>query len=137
MKKRLKKKSGFTLVELLVVIAIISILAVVAVPSLFQNINKAKAADVVADYSAIRSAVISMYADGELTTSTAISDLDVADLSTNTHELAVTDSNGNLKVTLTIDAKNSDIAKKVAKNINVASSNITGAKVTVDIIKQE
>ena len=119
------------------VIAIISILSVVAVPSLFQNINKAKAADVVADYSAIRSAVISMYADGELTTSTTISDLDVADLSTNTHELAVTDSNGNLKVTLTIDAKNSDIAKKVAKNINVASSNITGAKVTVDIIKQE
>lgn len=137
MKKRLKKKSGFTLVELLVVIAIISILAVVAVPSLFQNINKAKAADVVADYSAIRSAVISMYADGELTTSTAISDLDVADLSTNTHELAVSDSNGNLKATLTIDAKNADVAKKVAKNINVDSSNITGAKVTVDIIKQE
>ncbi|MGL5506535.1 MAG: type II secretion system protein, partial [Paraclostridium sp.] len=52
-----------TLVELLVVIAIIGILAVVAVPALFKNINKAKIADVEADYSAIKSAVLSYYTD--------------------------------------------------------------------------
>lgn len=61
----LKKKNnkGFTLVELLVVIAIIGILAVVAVPALFKNINKAKVADLEADYNAIKSAALSYYTD--------------------------------------------------------------------------
>lgn len=58
-----KNNKGFTLVELLVVIAIIGILAVVAVPALFKNINKAKVADVESDYSAIKSASLSYYAD--------------------------------------------------------------------------
>ena len=58
-----KNNKGFTLVELLVVIAIIGILAVVAIPALFKNINKAKVADVESDYSAIKSAVLSYYAD--------------------------------------------------------------------------
>ena len=61
----LKKKNnkGFTLVELLVVIAIIGILAVLAVPALFKNIEKGKIADLESDISAIRSAVLSKYAD--------------------------------------------------------------------------
>ena len=60
----LKKNSkGFTLVELLVVIAIIGILAVVAVPALFKNIEKGKVADLEGDISALRSAVLSYYAD--------------------------------------------------------------------------
>ena len=58
-----KNNKGFTLVELLVVIAIIGILAVVAVPALFKNIEKGKVADLEADISAIRSAVLSVYAD--------------------------------------------------------------------------
>lgn len=58
-----KNKKGFTLVELLVVIAIIGILAVVAVPALFSNINKAKVASVESDYSSIKSAALSFYAD--------------------------------------------------------------------------
>ncbi|WP_286316207.1 type IV pilin protein [Romboutsia ilealis] len=58
-----KNNKGFTLVELLVVIAIIGILAVVAVPALFKNIEKGKVADLEADISAIRSAVLSYYAD--------------------------------------------------------------------------
>lgn len=58
-----KNNKGFTLVELLVVIAIIGILAVVAVPALFKNIEKGKIADLEADISAIRSAVLSYYAD--------------------------------------------------------------------------
>ncbi len=62
-----KNNKGFTLVELLVVIAIIGILAVVAVPALFKNINKAKVADVESDYSAIKSASLSYYADNNQT----------------------------------------------------------------------
>lgn len=58
-----KNKKGFTLVELLVVIAIIGVLAVVAVPALFSNINKAKVASVESDYSSIKSAALSYYAD--------------------------------------------------------------------------
>ncbi|WP_243446434.1 type II secretion system protein [Romboutsia weinsteinii] len=58
-----KNQKGFTLVELLVVIAIIGILAVVAVPALFKNINKAKVADLQADYSAFKSASLSYYTD--------------------------------------------------------------------------
>ena len=58
-----KNNKGFTLVELLVVIAIIGILAVVAVPALFKNIEKGKIADLESDISAIRSAVLSKYAD--------------------------------------------------------------------------
>lgn len=58
-----KNNKGFTLVELLVVIAIIGILAVVAVPALFKNINKAKVADLEADYNAIKSAALSYYTD--------------------------------------------------------------------------
>lgn len=61
--KKCKNNKGFTLVELLVVIAIIGILAVVAVPALFKNIEKGKVADLEADMSAIRSAVLSYYAD--------------------------------------------------------------------------
>ena len=61
--KSKKNNKGFTLVELLVVIAIIGILAVVAVPALFKNIEKGKVADLEGDISAIRSAVLSYYAD--------------------------------------------------------------------------
>ena len=58
-----KNNKGFTLVELLVVIAIIGILAVVAVPALFKNIEKGKVAELESDISAIRSAVLSYYAE--------------------------------------------------------------------------
>jgi prepilin-type N-terminal cleavage/methylation domain-containing protein len=61
--KKKKNNKGFTLVELLVVIAIIGILAVVAVPSLFKQVDKSKAAKVEANYSAIKSGIQSYYAD--------------------------------------------------------------------------
>ncbi|MDU1540387.1 MAG: prepilin-type N-terminal cleavage/methylation domain-containing protein [Paeniclostridium sordellii] len=63
MLKKKKGNKGFTLIELLVVIAIIGILAVVAVPALFRNIEKAKAADLESDISAIKSASLSYYGD--------------------------------------------------------------------------
>ncbi len=59
MLKKKKNNKGFTLVELLVVIAIIGILAVVAVPALFKNIEKSKAASLESDISAIKSATLS------------------------------------------------------------------------------
>lgn len=71
-----KNSKGFTLVELLVVIAIIGILAVVAVPSLMKNIDKGKAADIVAECNAIRTAAITRYADTGTLAITSASDLD-------------------------------------------------------------
>ena len=61
-----KNNKGFTLVELLVVIAIIGILAVVAVPTLFNNIEKGKVADLEGDISAIKSGALSYYADNSV-----------------------------------------------------------------------
>lgn len=63
MLKKKKNNKGFTLIELLVVIAIIGILAVVAVPALFNNINKAKVADLKSDYNAYKSASLAYYTD--------------------------------------------------------------------------
>lgn len=51
------------MVELLVVISIIGILASVALPALFKNIEKAKIAELESQISAIRSAVLTIYAD--------------------------------------------------------------------------
>lgn len=61
-----KNNKGFTLVELLVVIAIIGILAVVALPSLFSNIQKSKAAELESEYNGIRSASMAFYADNNV-----------------------------------------------------------------------
>ena len=142
-KKLRKNKKGFTLVELLVVIAIIGILAVVAVPSLFKNINKAKAADIVSDYSAIKAAVISDYADGKLEDGTYTSNggningLDVQDLSeeaTYTLDVNATQS----KATLTITTKDNAIAERVAESISgvQGTSSSNDKVVTVDILKK-
>lgn len=153
--KKGKNNKGFTLVELLVVIAIIAILAVVAVPSLMKNINKAKVADIVADYSAIKAQVLATYADDSLKngdykkamneTTLAIptsgsgsqaTPLEVHDLSKEASYLleikAGTDGNQTAKLTIT--AKNSDIASKVSDNINGTHAD-KAVTVTVDILK--
>lgn len=83
MLKKKKNNKGFTLIELLVVIAIIGILAVVAVPALFNNINKAKVADLKSDYNAYKSATLAYYTDHN--------DFPVADGQTK----AITDKTGN------------------------------------------
>lgn len=141
--KKLKKNKGFTLVELLVVIAIIGILAVVAVPSLFKNINKAKAADIVSDYSAIKAAVTSAYADGDLQTGLYTNKedgtisyngnvLDVQDLSKEA-DYSLNVNASKLTATLTITAKDKDIAKRVAESISGKQVDET---ITVDILKK-
>ena len=72
----MKNNKGFTLIELLVVIAIIGILAVVAVPALFKNIDKAKSSEIESDYSAIRSAALSYYAENGSLDQIKIEDLE-------------------------------------------------------------
>ena len=143
-----KNNKGFTLVELLVVIAIIGILAVVAVPSLMKNINKAKAADIVADYSAIKAEVISEYADSSLEAGTytntadgklqvdADTVLDVQDLSGEaTYSLVIANTtSGNATAVLTITAQNDDVATRVKDDINGTIADATKNIVTVDIL---
>lgn len=147
--KKGKNNKGFTLVELLVVIAIIAILAVVAVPSLMKNINKAKVADIVADYSAIKAQVLATYADDSLENETYTKEMGVTELSTSStpkktlevhdlskeakYVLAVKAGNdGNQTATLTITAKTSDIASKVKDGIN---GTLNDKVVTVEILK--
>ncbi|QJA10245.1 type II secretion system protein [Romboutsia sp. CE17] len=155
--KKGKNNKGFTLVELLVVIAIIAILAVVAVPSLMKNINKAKVADIVADYSAIKAQVLATYADDSLvdgtytkamdgttlamqaksedespaepTTKSTTESIEVNDLSKEA-EYSLVVKNQTAKLTIT--TKHKDIAEKVAEAIN---GNQTAKKVNVEILK--
>ncbi|MCF7908007.1 MAG: prepilin-type N-terminal cleavage/methylation domain-containing protein [Candidatus Omnitrophica bacterium] len=56
-------RKSFTLIELIVVIAIIAILAAIIAPNAFRAIQKAKASRIIADFTAIKSASMSFYAD--------------------------------------------------------------------------
>lgn len=136
-------KKGFTLVELLVVIAIIGILAVVAVPSLMKNIEKSKAAKFVADYSAVKSAVMAEYAENPTTTSTTLLDGNlstslVEDLSSSTaadYILDVTTSGTNItSVNLTIQTNNKNVAAKVVEQIT-SSLGLTSANATSKVVQ--
>ena len=149
MMNKARKNKGFTLVELLVVIAIIGILAVVAVPALMKNINKAKAADIVSDYSAIKAQVLATYADDSLESGTYVKEenktelkegelkkIDVNDLSTEAKYILNVAKN---QASLQIDVDNKDIAERVAKDINVPVEKIQNSSntstITVQILK--
>ncbi|HYF79131.1 MAG TPA: prepilin-type N-terminal cleavage/methylation domain-containing protein [Symbiobacteriaceae bacterium] len=58
---RLRKREGFTLIELLVVVAIIGLLATLAMPRVFESINKAKRAQGDADLHTISTAIEQLY----------------------------------------------------------------------------
>ncbi|MBO3444080.1 prepilin-type N-terminal cleavage/methylation domain-containing protein [Clostridium sp. CCUG 7971] len=143
-----KNQKGFTLVELLVVIAIIGILAVVAVPALFKNINKAKAADLLADYNAFKSATLSYYSDKNdyptALTGTTDTDLDEYMESVPTdspfggdYKIGASDSEAKFKITFTASQTiPEDIKNKIEADSNraivVGSDNL----VTMTIIKK-
>lgn len=149
LRNKRKSNKGFTLVELLVVIAIIGILAVVAVPSLMKNINKAKAADIVSDYSAIKAQVLATYADDSLVDGnyTKAKDatileipsevsgkkeaIEVSDLSTEAQYKLDVISN---TATLTMIIESADIAQRVADSINVDITQ-NSTEIEVQILK--
>ncbi|MGX4601541.1 type II secretion system protein [Faecalimicrobium sp. JNUCC 81] len=146
-----KNQKGFTLVELLVVIAIIGILAVVAVPALFKNINKAKVADLLADYNAFKSATLSYYSDKNdypegltgLTGANEAKDLDeyMESVPTNSpfggdYKIDTTGSDAKFKIKFTSSQTiPEDIKNKIEADSNNAIKVVDGSKVTMTIIK--
>jgi prepilin-type N-terminal cleavage/methylation domain-containing protein len=58
---RLRKREGFTLIELLVVVAIIGLLATLAMPRVFESINKAKRAQGDADVHTMSTAIEQLF----------------------------------------------------------------------------
>lgn len=139
--KKLKKQNnkGFTLVELLVVIAIIGILAVVAVPSLFKNIDKAKASQVVTNVKALKTEILTEYANSNtdaaivttMTTGTYIKDLLELD-STGAGSLGETytvvdrGTNSDNTIAIEIDCKDAEKAKVINKVLTGSAYKKTG-----------
>lgn len=145
MLKKKKNNKGFTLIELLVVIAIIGILAVVAVPSLFKNINKAKASDAVSYINAVKTSAISEYASTQPTvpnpeevlksvegTPDCIAEKDGKPLVT------IGENAGKDKLTLNVTLSSADIASAVKKQLGSAATlGSDKTTVTVDVANLE
>jgi len=67
MKKRLKKKSGFTLIEIMIVISIIVVLAAIAVPKYASIQKDAKARADIASAKVIGDATVALLAQEKIT----------------------------------------------------------------------
>lgn len=132
--KKKKNNKGFTLVELLVVIAIIGVLAVVAVPSLFKQVNKAKASDAVAYISAARTAAISEYVStSTVPTATAVEALveDKPDSISGSIDIPEPAA-GATKITMKVTLTKADIASQVKAQLGtIAEIDDTNSKIVV------
>jgi len=135
---------GFTLVELLVVIAIIGILAVVAVPSLFKNIDKSKAVQVTTNINAIKTEIMSNYADG-------ITYADMVDASKDykkailnivpeteikageSYDITALENNAGIAITVKTEAGDSNVLGRVAKQFGEQIDDTATNSVTIDV----
>ena len=145
---RKKNNKGFTLVELLVVIAIIGILAVVAIPSLFKQVNKAKASDAVAYISAARTAAIAEYASNssEVPTASAVEALvedrpdcvvDIDSKQPGNQFIEMVGTTSDTKIQMKVKLSKIDIATQVATQLgDIATNEESGTAtdvVTIDV----
>lgn len=135
--KKKKNNKGFTLVELLVVIAIIGILAVVAVPSLFKQIDKAKATQVVTNIKAIKTEILTEYANSS--TDDAVRDnvnayikKEIVDKKLGESYAVSVSSAGSINIVVNLDSKYDSIAKNIATQLGgQAGQTSTGEPATV------
>jgi len=52
--KSFNNKSGFTLIEIIIVLIIVGVLAAVALPNLYSNIARSKAAEAIASFGSMK-----------------------------------------------------------------------------------
>ena len=73
--RKLRKRTGFTLVELLIVIIIIGILAGAMLLVAGSGTDKAEATKIISDLRSLKAAALMYYADGNKTLPTGVEDL--------------------------------------------------------------
>lgn len=84
-KRKVSKKSGFTLIEMIGVLAIIAILTALLIPKIFQVINDSRINNAVASYNSAKAATAAMYgkyggftqADGTVSATFPVEDWDI------------------------------------------------------------